>query len=71
MTLGTSFLKLGKSVHFLKTWLPYLGNSLVVQGLRLCAPNAGVPVSIPGEGTRSHMAQLGVHMAQLRPSAMK
>ena len=71
MTLGTSFLKLGKSVHFFKTWLPYLGTSPVVQGLRLCAPNAGVLVSIPGEGTRSHMARLRVHMAQPRPSAMK
>ena len=27
------------------------GTSLVVQWLRLCAPNAG---SIPGQGTRSH-----------------
>ncbi|TEA37693.1 hypothetical protein DBR06_SOUSAS9210008, partial [Sousa chinensis] len=29
--------------------------SLVVQWLRLCAPNAGGPGSIPGQGTRSHM----------------
>ncbi|TEA37944.1 hypothetical protein DBR06_SOUSAS37410008, partial [Sousa chinensis] len=29
--------------------------SLVVQWLRLCAPNAGGPGSIPGWGTRSHM----------------
>ncbi|TEA37700.1 hypothetical protein DBR06_SOUSAS9210016, partial [Sousa chinensis] len=29
--------------------------SLVVQWLRLCAPNAGDPGSIPGQGTRSHM----------------
>ena len=27
----------------------------VVQWLRLCAPNAGGPGSIPGQGTRSHI----------------
>ena len=32
--------------------------SLVVQSLRLCAPNAGGPGSVPGQGTRSHTAQL-------------
>ena len=31
--------------------------SLVVQWLRLCAPNAGGPGSVPGQGTRSHMLQ--------------
>ena len=31
-----------------------LGTSLVVQWLRLCAPNVGGPGSIPGQGTRSH-----------------
>ena len=31
------------------------GTSLVVQWLRLRAPNAGGPGSIPGQGTRSHM----------------
>ena len=35
-----------------------LGISLVVQGLRLHAPNPGGPGSIPGQGTRSHMLQL-------------
>ena len=29
--------------------------SLVVQWVRLCAPNAGDPGSIPGQRTRSHM----------------
>ena len=38
------------------------GTSLVVQWLRLCAPNAGDPGSIPGWGTGSHMPQLRVHM---------
>ena len=41
-----------------------LGTSLVVQWLRLCAPNAGGLGSIPGQGARSHMQQL-------RPSAAK
>ena len=31
------------------------GTSLVVQWIRLHAPNAGGPGSIPGQGTRSHM----------------
>ena len=31
------------------------GTSLVVQWLRLRAPNAGGLGSIPGQGTRSHM----------------
>ena len=34
------------------------GTSLVVQWLRLCAPNTGAPRSIPSQGTRSHMLQL-------------
>ncbi|TEA37571.1 hypothetical protein DBR06_SOUSAS14910017, partial [Sousa chinensis] len=36
--------------------------SLVVQCLRLRTPNAGDPGSIPGQGTRSHMLQLRLHM---------
>ena len=31
------------------------GTSLVAQRLRLRAPNAGGPGSMPGQGTRSHM----------------
>ena len=31
------------------------GTSLVVQWVRLHAPNAGGPGLIPGQGTRSHM----------------
>ena len=41
-----------------------LGTSLEVQGLRLCAPNAGGPGSIPVQGTRSHMPQLRVNVLQ-------
>ncbi|TEA36880.1 hypothetical protein DBR06_SOUSAS32310013, partial [Sousa chinensis] len=40
--------------------------SLVVQWLRLHAPNAGGLGSIPGQGTRSHMSQLRVRMPQLK-----
>ena len=41
-----------------KTTLRKQGTSLVVQWLRLCAPNAGSPGLIPGQGTRSHMPQI-------------
>ena len=41
-----------------------MGISLVVQWLRLWAPNAGEPGSIPGQGTRPHMLQL-------RPNTVK
>ena len=41
-----------------------MGISLVVQWLRLRAPNAGGLGSTPGQGTRAHMPQL-------RPSAAK
>ena len=44
------------------------GTSLVVQWLRLHDPNAGTSGSIPGQGTRSRMAQLRVHMPQLKSS---
>ena len=46
---------------FLKT---HVGTALVVQWLILCAPNAGGPGSIPGQGARCHMPQL-------RPSTAK
>ncbi|TEA11622.1 hypothetical protein DBR06_SOUSAS6910080, partial [Sousa chinensis] len=40
--------------------------SLVVLQLRLRAPSAGGPDSIPGQGTRSCMPQLRAHMPQLK-----
>ena len=40
-----------------------MGTSLVVQWLRLLAPNAEGPVSIPGQGTESHMKQLRIPRA--------
>ena len=39
------------------------GTSLVSQWLRLCAPHTGVPGSIPGKGTRSHVVQLKILFA--------
>ena len=35
------------------------------RGSGLCAPNAGAQGSIPGQGTRSCMPQIRVHMLQL------
>ena len=43
-----------------------IGTSLVVQQLRLHAPNAGSPGSIPGQGTRSRIPQLRACMLQLK-----
>ena len=40
------------------------GTSLVVQGLRLHAPNAGGPDIIPGQGAGSHMLQLRARAAK-------
>ena len=42
------------------------GTSLVVQHLRLCAPNAGGLSSIPDQGTRSRVPQLRACMPQLK-----
>ena len=41
-----------------------IGTSLVLQWLRLRAPNAGGPGSVSGQGI--HMPQLRVRMAQLK-----
>ena len=38
----------------------------MVQWLRLCALSAGGPGLIPGQGARSHVLQLRVHMLQLK-----
>ena len=40
----------------------------MAQWLRLCAPNAEDPGSIPGQGTRSHMLQLSGCVPQLKIS---
>ena len=45
------------------------GTSLVVQWIRLCAPNAGGQGSIPGQGTRSqmHAANKSLHATTKEP----
>ena len=48
--------KKGDKLHFKKG---FLGTSLVVQWLWLPAPSAGGLGSIPYQGARSHMLQLG------------
>ena len=48
-----------------------MGTSLVVQCLRLHAPNARGPGSIPGEGTRSHMLQLRPSTAENKQANKK
>ena len=40
-----------------------MGTSLVAQWVRLRAPNAGGPGSIPGRGIRTRMPQLSLHAA--------
>ena len=47
-----------------------LGTALVVQRLRLQAPNAGGPGLIPGREARSHIPQLRVCMLTLKRSYM-
>ena len=53
---------------FYQPWLSRssLGTSLVVQWVRLRAPNAGGLGVIPGQGTRSHVLQLGVCILQVK-----
>ena len=47
--------------------IPNAGTSLVAQWLiRLCAPSAEGPGSIPGQGTKSHVQQLRARMQQLK-----
>ena len=68
---STSHKSLGWMKHKLESRLLGEGTSLVVQWLRLQAPNAGGLGLIPGQGTRSHMPQLRVHMPQLRSGTAK
>ena len=68
----------GQFGSFLKS---LTGTSLVIQWLRLHAPNAGGPGCISSQGTRFHMPQLKdttchnkdqrSHVLQLRPRAAK
>ena len=43
-----------------------IGTSLVVQWLRLHTPSEERPGSVYGQGTRSEVPQLRVHMPQLK-----
>ena len=43
----------------------FSGTSLLVQWLRLCAPNAEGPGLIPGQGTGSHNAETNAYPLQL------
>ena len=65
----------GHGAHFshehIKNMSTCGGTSLVIQWLRLCAPNAGGLESIPGLGTASHMLQPRVGMLKLRPGTAK
>ena len=55
-----------------KQKLLFVGTSLVVQWLRLHAPNArGGPGSVPGQRTRSHGPQLRVLMPKQRTGTAK
>ena len=45
-----------------------MGTSLVAQWVRLRAPNAGGPGSIPGRGIRTRMPQLSLHAATKNPA---
>ena len=57
----TTFAHLAVEVLLQKTTASQLGlggTSLMVQWLRLCAPNTGALGLIPGQGARSHMPQL-------------
>ena len=51
--------------------IPPLGTSLVVQWLRFHVPNVSGIGLIPGQGTRSHIQKLGVHMPQLKTPKLK
>ena len=48
----------------------FKGTSLVVQWLKLRAPDAGGLGLIPCQGTRSYMRQLRAHMLQLKRPLM-
>ena len=55
---------MGLGIRITTVQFKILGTSVVVQWLRLHALNEQDPGSIPGQGTRSHMPQLRVLMAQ-------
>ena len=62
---------MGLGIRITTVQFKILGTSVVVQWLRLHALNAQDPGLIPGQGTRSHMPQLRVLMAQLMTLHLK
>ena len=76
--LGSDFLNMTSQAKATKAkvnkWdyikLKCFWTSLVAQWIRLCAPSAGGPSSIPGQGTRSHThaATKGLHTTTKKPS---
>ena len=60
------FTIVSKRIKYLRINLTKEETSLVVHGLRHCTLNVGGPGSIPGQGARSHISQLRVHMPQLK-----
>ena len=55
-----------RNIRAAKAKMISTGMSLVVQWLRLQAPNTGNLGSIPGQGTRSHVPKLRPEMLQQR-----
>ena len=55
----------GPCLYFLSIKVRTKGTPQLVQWLGLHSPSAGGLVSIPGQGTRSHVRQLRVHMPKL------
>ena len=56
MTKSLNFILTNELLSILIFW----GTSLLVQWLRLCAPNAGDSGSIPGQGNRARVLQLKI-----------
>ena len=48
-----------------------LRTSLVVQGLKLCSPNAGDAASVPGQGTKIPHAATKTQCSQINKSILK
>ena len=72
MSFYTNFQKIEEEeTHTTDQNIKRYGTSLVAQWIRLRAPNAGGPGSIPGQGARSHMhaATKSSHAATKEPAS--
>ena len=63
----TQLKRLSTHIHILQLKEQKRGNSLVVQWLRLCAPSAGGPGLIPGQGTAAAAAKSLQSCPTVRP----